>query len=111
MVPRTHALDYDNSFQVPDSGGGAKQGFKLLLGDDLVAVPVAVTGRLGGDASGGNDDDATCAFSGLQSSVTWTSVVGETYYIMVHGFSSGTGDFEVSIDCAVPVELQSFSVE
>jgi hypothetical protein len=30
---------------------------------------------------------------------------------MVHGFSSGTGDFELTLTCTVPVELQSFSVE
>ena len=44
---------------------------------------------------GGNDD-----FCGLQSSVTWTSSPGVEYLVLVHGFSSGTGDFTLSTTCA-----------
>ncbi len=54
----------------------------------------------------GNDD-----FCGLQSSVTWTSVIGTDYYVMVHGFSTATGDFELTVNCELPVELTSFNVE
>jgi len=54
----------------------------------------------------GNDDDC-----GLQSLVTWPSTVGVDYYVMVHGFSSNTGDFELTLTCTIPVELQSFDVE
>ena len=44
---------------------------------------------------GGNDD--AC---GLQSSVTWTSTPGVEYLVLVHGFSSGTGDFTLTTTCA-----------
>ncbi len=54
----------------------------------------------------GNDDDC-----GLQSSVTWTSTPGTDDYVMVHGFSSSTGDFELTLTCAIPVELQAFTIE
>ena len=46
---------------------------------------------------GGNDD-----FCGLQSSVTWISSPGVEYLILVHGYSSGTGDFTLSINCESP---------
>jgi hypothetical protein len=75
---------------------------KVTVWSGACAAPVCVDG---------NDDDFTCTFNTLQSTVTWPSVVGETYYIMVHGFSSNTGDFELTLDCAVPVELMSLSVE
>ena len=43
---------------------------------------------------GGNDDTG-----GLQSEVSFTSEAGVTYYILVSGFSSNTGNFELSISC------------
>ncbi len=46
---------------------------------------------------GGNDD--AC---GLQSELTWTSTLGTTYSIWVTGFSSATGDFDLTITCATP---------
>jgi hypothetical protein len=30
---------------------------------------------------------------------------------MVHGYSSGVGDFELTVTCDIPVELQSILVE
>ena len=48
----------------------------------------------------GNDD-----YCGLQSLVSWCSQPGATYYILVHGFSSATGNFELSVfDDGVPCE-------
>ena len=41
----------------------------------------------------GNDDDSSCNFNGLHSSVTWTATASETYYVLVHGFGSNTGEF------------------
>jgi hypothetical protein len=40
----------------------------------------------------GNDD-----FCGLQSEVSWCTQPTATYLVMVHGFSSGSGDFELDI--------------
>ncbi len=40
----------------------------------------------------GNDD-----FCGLQSEVTWCSAPGQVYFILVHGFSSNTGDFTLDV--------------
>lgn len=43
----------------------------------------------------GNDD-----FCGLQSQVSWSSTAGFPYFILVHGFGTASGDFELFIDCA-----------
>jgi hypothetical protein len=59
----------------------------------------------------GIDDDPACPFSSLQSTVNWVSVPDVEYQIMVHGYSSGVGDFELTITCDIPVELQSILVE
>lgn len=45
----------------------------------------------------GNDD-----FCGLQSQVTWTSVLGTTYYILVHGFGAAAGAYTLNITCPPP---------
>ena len=50
----------------------------------------------------GGDDDDPCQFSNLRSRVTWASTAGVTYYILVTGFSSNTGDFELSVLCEGP---------
>ncbi len=49
----------------------------------------------------GDDDDA-CTFAALRSRVTWVSDPGVEYLILVHGFSSGAGTFELSLDCFAP---------
>ena len=46
---------------------------------------------------GGNDDGC-----GLQSLVTWISSPGVEYLILVHGYSTNTGDFTLSINCESP---------
>jgi hypothetical protein len=55
--------------------------------------------------AGGNDDAPDCFAGG--STITWCSETGETYYILVHGFSSRTGNFELSVSdggtCTNPV--------
>jgi len=56
---------------------------------------------------GGNDDDFSCPVNTLQSSFTWCSQEGATYYILVHGFDVNVGDFELTLSdgdaCADPV--------
>jgi len=44
----------------------------------------------------GNDD-----FCGQESLVTWVSQPGETYYILVHGYQRGQGDFELTVTSLV----------
>ena len=41
----------------------------------------------------GNDDDSSCNFNGLHSSVTWTATASQQYFVLVHGFGSNTGVF------------------
>ncbi len=45
----------------------------------------------------GNDDDNDCA--AYQSSVDFQSDGNTTYYILVHGYLSFTGNFELTVDC------------
>ncbi|RMH02351.1 MAG: hypothetical protein D6706_00255, partial [Chloroflexi bacterium] len=47
---------------------------------------------------GGNDDGTGC--SGFTSEFTFQSLAGEDYFILVHGFGSATGDFNLSLTCA-----------
>ena len=63
-----------------------------------------------------NDDYSSCASSGLQSSVTWCSLSGTTYYISVGYFASGVGygNYVLSVTDGVscsplPIELISFT--
>lgn len=45
----------------------------------------------------GNDD-----FCGLQSQVTWLSTLAVNYYILVHGFGGGAGNYTLNLTCAAP---------
>ena len=47
---------------------------------------------------GGNDDDFGCSINTLMSTVTWDSDFGEEYLVLVHGFSSASGDFELTLE-------------
>jgi hypothetical protein len=46
---------------------------------------------------GGNDD-----FCSLQSQLTFSATNGTTYYVLVHGFSTATGSFTLSLTCPDP---------
>jgi hypothetical protein len=41
-------------------------------------------------------------FCGVQSQVTWPSVLATTYYILVHGFGPAAGPYTLSISCVAP---------
>ncbi|MFM9950682.1 MAG: T9SS type A sorting domain-containing protein [Saprospiraceae bacterium] len=45
------------------------------------------------------NDDATCTFSGLRSTVTFTATGGVTYLIYVTGFGTATGAYVLSATC------------
>lgn len=61
------------------------------------------TGSCGGlVCAAGNDDDTSCSFSSLRSTVNFNTANGVTYYILVHGFSSANGTYELSVECADP---------
>ena len=50
----------------------------------------------------GNDDDSSCSTNGEASSVTFASVVGTTYYVLVGGYLGASGAFALSATCATP---------
>ncbi|MEZ4884121.1 MAG: T9SS type A sorting domain-containing protein [Chitinophagales bacterium] len=52
---------------------------------------------------GEDDDYAVCG--GNDPSVDFTSVKCKDYYILVHGFSSGTGDFDITLTCSEDIEV------
>ncbi len=49
-----------------------------------------------------NDDDFSCPGIGTQSTVSFASVSGTNYFIYVTGFSTASGNFELSLDCSLP---------
>jgi len=48
----------------------------------------------------GNDDVACTPI--FRSEVQWLSTPGTTYYILVHGFGTATGIFEMAVSCLTP---------
>ncbi len=50
---------------------------------------------------GGNDDGGP-ACTGTSASYSWPSVVGQNYYILVHGFGS-TSAFSINLSCVTPI--------
>lgn len=48
------------------------------------------------------NDDSPCSFSGLRSRVTWISTLGTDYFIVVHGFGSNQGSYEMTLTCLAP---------
>lgn len=59
---------------------------------------------------GGNDDDFALPCVNFQSRFTWCVTAGSTYFIQVHGFGFGTGDFEISVECG-PVPADNDDIE
>lgn len=47
---------------------------------------------------GGNDDFSAC---GVDSQTSFNAYLGTDYYILVHGFGTGTGDYTLAITCDV----------
>jgi hypothetical protein len=45
----------------------------------------------------GNDDGGGC--SGFTSEVSFPTVAGVTYYVLVHGFGTAEGDFSLTMEC------------
>ncbi|MBK7427242.1 MAG: T9SS type A sorting domain-containing protein [Saprospiraceae bacterium] len=62
------------------------------------------SGTCGGLVCVTGNDDATCAFSGLRSTASFTSVLGTNYYIYVTGFGTASGAYEVTFTgtCIIP---------
>jgi len=65
-----------------------------------------------------NDDDAFCAYSTVQSTVTWCAYSGVDYYLSIGYYSSlgGTGNFILTVTengtcSALPIELLFFKGE
>ncbi|MGE3164388.1 MAG: proprotein convertase P-domain-containing protein [Planctomycetota bacterium] len=66
---------------------------KIRVWSGSCAAPVCVAG---------DDDDPTCAVNGLHSTVSFLTTVGETYFILVHGFGANQGLFEMTVTCLTP---------
>ncbi len=60
---------------------------------------------------GGNDDyfstGKTCTFSGLRSLVEFCTTAGTEYYVLVHGFSSGSGNYQLDLNCTAPLTVDA----
>ena len=57
------------------------------------------------------DDDATCAISGLYSSLWGVSLEAGQYYIVVDGYAGGTGNFGITVSEANGVAQEPTPVE
>jgi hypothetical protein len=59
----------------------------------------------------GNDDDAACTTgpgtAGFKSRIDFCTQAGHTYYVLVHGFSSGVGEFQLDMSCNTPLTVEA----
>lgn len=70
--------------------------------DTKISVFTGSCGAL--ECVAGNDDGAGC--TGFSSEVLFTTTAGETYFILVHGFGTATGDFDLTLTCcAAPMAV------
>lgn len=69
--------------------------------DTKISVYVGVCGSL--VCVTGDDDDNSCAADPFFSTVSWGTAAGTDYFILVHGFGSDAGTFELSLTCAAPL--------
>ncbi|MCB9290722.1 MAG: T9SS type A sorting domain-containing protein [Lewinellaceae bacterium] len=58
----------------------------------------------------GNNDDPACSEWSLNSTVSWASTFGQTYYVVVAGLSGLTGNFDLQVDCVAPPLASSLSL-
>ncbi len=80
-------------YTVTGSGGSMTAALCGSAYDTKIGVFTGTCGALVCEA--GNDDDC-----GLQSSVTWASTSGTTYYILVTGYSTNSGAYSLEVVCA-----------
>lgn len=103
------------SCNASSTGGGVWYSI-VGTGDDITATTcspnttfdteIVIFDACGDPCLTNNDDDSACPTDDVQSTVTWTSTFGQTYFINVAGWITGGdnfGDFELSITCARPV--------
>uniref|UniRef100_UPI0005548F7F IPT/TIG domain-containing protein n=1 Tax=Hymenobacter sp. IS2118 TaxID=1505605 RepID=UPI0005548F7F len=114
-VGNTTAGDPDSGCSEDTDGGGVFYSIVGTGGDITVSLCDPTTdydtrmfvfsGTCGSlQCVGENDDDATCGSNSVASTVTFRSVAGTKYLVMVGGFGGETGAFGLSASCAaVPV--------
>ncbi|GMU83660.1 MAG: hypothetical protein AMXMBFR47_35300 [Planctomycetota bacterium] len=91
----------------PCAAGGSDLWYSFVAADPVAIISlcgssydtaVMVLDGCGGTVLGCNDD-----FCGLQSQLTVSGLtVGNTYWIAVGGFASGTGAFTMTLTCGIP---------
>jgi hypothetical protein len=57
-----------------------------------------------------NDDVSGCASGSFRSSVTFATTCGTDYYILVNGFSTAVGNYEMTLTCECPTLTLTGSV-
>ncbi len=53
----------------------------------------------------GNNDDESCEYDNNRSTVTFSSTLGTTYYVLIHGKNNSQGDFKLTMTCSEPLAL------
>ncbi|MHC4963926.1 MAG: proprotein convertase P-domain-containing protein [Planctomycetota bacterium] len=81
-----------------DSYCCAVQWDSICAGEAATKCGDLCTGGGGGGLICVNGNDDACNTSIFHSTVSWCSQAGAEYYIMVHGYSSGTGNFTICVN-------------
>ncbi|MHC4275414.1 MAG: hypothetical protein ACYSUR_17335, partial [Planctomycetota bacterium] len=81
-----------------DSYCCAVQWDSICAGEAATKCGDLCTGGGGGGLICVNGNDDACNTSIFHSTVSWCSQAGAEYYILVHGYSSGTGNFTICVN-------------
>ncbi|MFK7968904.1 MAG: dockerin type I repeat-containing protein [Bacteroidia bacterium] len=72
-------------------------------GTDFDTKLTAFSGSCGGlVCEAGDDDEFSCVFSSAHSQVSFTTTNGASYFVLVHGFGSNAGDFDLTFELINP---------
>lgn len=118
MNPGTHAVWYsvmgnggDIQVDTCSTNTNFDTRINVYTGDCAAQAAMGCVGN--NDDAAGSPPECELGSSGVVklSRVSWTSVADVEYFIVVSGFGGAEGDFELLMDCEVPVELQLFTIE
>ncbi|KAA3623922.1 MAG: HYR domain-containing protein, partial [Bacteroidetes bacterium] len=96
-----HFAGTGQDIEVTTCNAGSNYDTKLFVFTGSCGSLTCVTGN----------DDSSCGFSSVRSTVNFSSIPGTDYFIYVTGFSSATGNFEMSISCTTPGDVCSDALD
>lgn len=95
-------------YKILGTGGNITAGLCLTIWDSQISIYSGNT-CTALTCIGGNDDNGPSCTTSTSASYTWSSTLGTTYWIKIHGYSS-TSTFSLKVDCAPTYIAQIISI-